>query len=226
VELLGQFKHDNLVQFICLLQGPPDALVLELCAGGCLTDVLHGPKAQKAGVANLGLRPRACAVLDIVSAVEYLHTQRIVHRDIKPGNVFLTAKVSTPMIDLPPVKLGDLGLAREVDNHMTQCTGTWRYMAPEVLTSNSYAESADVYSCGLVLFEVMSGKVPFDGLNLTRVVQAVTTGQRPNPKDVDGPSPIIEVLGEVLDACWAEEPTDRPTAAYLAQCIKPLAKGA
>mmetsp|Transcript_17969 Transcript_17969/g.51049 ORF Transcript_17969/g.51049 Transcript_17969/m.51049 type:complete len:399 (-) Transcript_17969:346-1542(-) len=224
VELLGQFKHDNLVQFICLLHGPPDALVLELCAGGCLTDVLHGPMAQPAGVANLGLQPRARAVLDVVVACEYLHSQRIVHRDIKPGNVFLTSTVSTPMIDLPPVKLGDLGLARELDNQMTKCTGTWRYMAPEVLTSNSYTETADVYSCGLLLHEVMSGKVPFDGLNVIRVVQAVTTGQRPDPKDINGPSPIIDVLGEVLDACWAEEPTDRPSASYLAQCIKPVAK--
>mmetsp|Transcript_17973 Transcript_17973/g.51060 ORF Transcript_17973/g.51060 Transcript_17973/m.51060 type:complete len:399 (-) Transcript_17973:202-1398(-) len=225
VELLGQFKHDNLVQFICLLHGPPDALVLELCAGGCLTDVLHGPMAQPAGVANLGLQPRARAVLDVVVACEYLHSQRIVHRDIKPGNVFLTSTVSTPMIDLPPVKLGDLGLARELDNQMTKCTGTWRYMAPEVLTSNSYAESADVYSCGLLLYEVLSGKVPFAGLNAMRVVQAVTTGQRPAPRDINGPSAIIEALEAVLGACWAQEPLHRPSASYLAQCITPLATG-
>mmetsp|Transcript_17974 Transcript_17974/g.51063 ORF Transcript_17974/g.51063 Transcript_17974/m.51063 type:complete len:392 (-) Transcript_17974:202-1377(-) len=225
VELLGQLKHDNLVQFICLLHGPPDALVLELCAGGCLTDVLHGPMAQPAGVANLGLQPRARAVLDVVVACEYLHSQRIVHRDIKPGNVFLTSTVSTPMIDLPPVKLGDLGLARELDNQMTKCTGTWRYMAPEVLTSNSYAESADVYSCGLLLYEVLSGKVPFAGLNAMRVVQAVTTGQRPAPRDINGPSAIIEALEAVLGACWAQEPLHRPSASYLAQCITPLATG-
>jgi len=223
VELLHHLKHNNLVHFHSVLRGSPDAIVLELCAGGSLADVLHGPKAQKAGVASLGLQPRAQAALDVLSAVEYLHTQQIVHRDVKTGNAFLTSLVSMPMVDLPPVKLGDLGLARQVDGHMTQCTGTWRYMAPEVMTSNTYAEPADVFSCGLLLYEALSGKVPFDGVSAQRVVQAVLAGRRPDPRDVAGLQPIVDALAAVMHACWAEEPNDRPSASYLAQCIQPLA---
>lgn len=223
VELLGQLRHANLVQCQLVLRGPPDALVLELCSGGTLDTLLHQVSAQSGAFTSLGLRPRARAMVDILAAVEYLHAQRIVHRDIKSGNAFLSSQVVLPAEELPPVKLGDLGLARELDSKMTQCTGTWRYMAPEVLNSDEYTESADIFSCGILLHEAMSGKVPFGNLNALRVAAAIATGQRPDVKDLPGPAPIADALAAVIQASWAEEPAERPSASYLAQCLQPLA---
>mmetsp|Transcript_105222 Transcript_105222/g.280110 ORF Transcript_105222/g.280110 Transcript_105222/m.280110 type:complete len:399 (-) Transcript_105222:140-1336(-) len=221
-ELSAQLNHTNLIRCHCVLEGPPDALVLDLCSGGTLSDLLHGPASQHGGLAGLGWKPRAGAMVDIISAVEYLHEKRIVHRDIKSANAFLSTPVSLPVEQLPPVKLGDLGLARAIATRMTQCTGTWRYMAPEVLETNEYAESADVFSCGILLHEVMSGKVPFSEWETVRVAIAIGTGHRPDPKDIDAPGPIKDALAVTLQACWAEEPAERPSAAYLGKCLQPL----
>jgi len=222
-KMLSELKHGSLVQFHCLLRGPPHALVLELCAGGSLANLLHGKMPSSSCLANLGWRPRARASMDIVSAVEYLHTQHIVHRDIKAGNALLAAPVDMPAVDLPPVKLGDLGLAREVGCHMTPRTGTRRYMAPEVASSNPYAKPADIYSCGLFLFEMMSGEVPFKDFESDSVVLAVATGRRPDPSDVRGPRHLVGALAQVLEACWADDPSARPSASCLARLLQPLA---
>lgn len=106
--LTRQLKHNNLVFLHFVFHGPP--LVLELGAGGNLADVLHGPQAQRAGVASLGPEPRARAALDVRPAVEYLHAQRTVHCDLKSRNAFLTSSISSRMADLPRIKLGHPGL--------------------------------------------------------------------------------------------------------------------
>mmetsp|Transcript_17049 Transcript_17049/g.53594 ORF Transcript_17049/g.53594 Transcript_17049/m.53594 type:complete len:283 (-) Transcript_17049:239-1087(-) len=224
LELLGQLHHERLVRFHAVLDLTPCALVMELCRGGSLDVLLHGPAGEQGGLEGLGLQPRARAMVDVISAVEYLHAHHILHRDIKADNVFLTSPVVAPVCDLPTVKVGDLGLARELGAAMTQCTGTYRYMAPEVLTSEHYAEPSDIFSCGILLYEVMSGRKPFSNLSGLRVAAAISTGTRPEPADI-GTGPIAEALGAILLMSWAEEPEVRPTAAYLRECLEPLVPG-
>jgi eukaryotic-like serine/threonine-protein kinase len=106
-----------------------------------------------------GLAPElACEWFQgLASAVHYLHEHGIVHRDLKPGNIFLENGV---------IKVGDYGLCKTIGESqhagMTQNVGTVHYMAPEVTTGN-YNRQIDIYAAGVILFELVTGHVPFDG---------------------------------------------------------------
>jgi hypothetical protein len=135
-----------------------------------------------------GLAPElACEWFQgFASAVHYLHEHGIVHRDLKPGNIFLENGV---------IKVGDYGLCKLIGESqhagMTQNVGTVHYMAPEVTTGN-YNRQIDIYAAGVILFELLTGRVPFDG-HTAGEVQMKHLTSTPNfdglPADL---KPIIE----------------------------------
>ena len=93
----------------------------------------------------------------LAAAIGYLHDHGIVHRDLKPGNIFLEAGV---------IKVGDYGLCKFIGGSQrtgqTQSVGTVQYMAPEISTGN-YNRQIDIYADGIILYELLTGHVPFDG---------------------------------------------------------------
>ena len=102
-------------------------------------------------------------LLQILSGIEYLHTRRITHRDLKLENLLLANKA-----DLSSVKLADFGMAKaafspnEDPNRMALVCGTPAYIAPEVVTGRRYTNAVDMWSAGVILFILLSGVVPFD----------------------------------------------------------------
>eukprot|EP00747_Dinoflagellata_sp_TGD_P207497 gnl/TRDRNA2_/TRDRNA2_81066_c0_seq1.p1 gnl/TRDRNA2_/TRDRNA2_81066_c0~~gnl/TRDRNA2_/TRDRNA2_81066_c0_seq1.p1 ORF type:complete len:419 (+),score=83.23 gnl/TRDRNA2_/TRDRNA2_81066_c0_seq1:99-1259(+) len=216
VNILMELDHPNLVCLLGVLQGPPHGLILELCRGGSLQGLIHNKEVR--GKFHQ-LRPQhwARAVLDVVSAVEYLHENNIMHRDIKSGNCFLSIPAQ-PGYELPIVKLGDLGFARQQASCMTRGIGTVRYMAPEVISSGTYGLAADIFSCGMLFYEVLIGKVPFvdtcNKANNAGVAVAISTGQRPDLECLrDGG--LQETFMNIVDICWSQEPSDRPSSSDL-----------
>src|SRR2546425_976027 len=93
----------------------------------------------------------------IGAGVAYLHDHGIVHRDLKPGNIFSEEGI---------VKLGDYGLAKFIScsrrSGQTESVGTVHYMAPEV-ANGRYGKEIDIYALGIILYEMLTGRVPFDG---------------------------------------------------------------
>jgi hypothetical protein len=158
IELRGvgqclNLKHPNLVGLFDLKADDHGDkwVVMEYVAGEPLSAVLaRHPE---------GL-PRELArewFLGLARAVAYLHDHGIVHRDLKPGNIFLENGV---------VKVGDYGLSKSISmsqrTAQTQSVGTVHYMAPEISTGN-YNKQVDVYAAGIILYEMLTGRVPFEG---------------------------------------------------------------
>ncbi len=112
----------------------------------------------------------ACVMSQILSAVSYCHERHIVHRDLKPENVLLDRSYDKELV----VKIIDFGTAEAFLPHgqMHQLLGTAFYIAPEVLAEN-YNEKCDVWSCGVILYILLSGTPPFYGHNDEEIMEAI-----------------------------------------------------
>mmetsp|Transcript_65201 Transcript_65201/g.180873 ORF Transcript_65201/g.180873 Transcript_65201/m.180873 type:complete len:326 (-) Transcript_65201:62-1039(-) len=213
-ETLGKAEHSNIVKLLSILRidgHDPPALVLELCLGGTLAELLHGTAEIPPKPMRLTQRLQAC--LEVAHAISHLHARHIMHRDVKTPNVFL-ADVVVPDgegITLPPMKLGDLGCAKCTDDDSelnTQGTGTLAYMAPEVLAGDLYCTSADIFSFAILLHETVSGELPYGLSEDPRLALKIAKGFRPAKEALpDGPAGD-SVFG-LLEQCWCSDPEDR-----------------
>nr|KJB27690.1 hypothetical protein B456_005G004900 [Gossypium raimondii] len=211
--MMSRVKHENLVKFFGACKDPLMAIVTELLPGMSLRKYLISirPKVLDPHVAlNFAL--------DIARAMDCLHANGIIHRDLKPDNLLLTANQRS-------VKLADFGLAREesVTEMMTAETGTYRWMAPELYSTvtlrrgekKHYNNKVDVYSFGIVLWELLTNRMPFEGMsNLQAAYAAAFKQERPSlPKDI---SPD---LAFIIQSCWVEDPNMRPSFSQIVRML-------
>ncbi len=148
--------------------------------------------------------------LEVCRGMDYLHKRRIVHRDLKAANLLLD--------DMGTVKIADFGVSRVLDPHgvMTAETGTYRWMAPEVIEHSPYRESADVYSFGIVLWELVTGQIPYSDMTpLQAAVGVVQKGLRPVI-----PATCPAAVADLMRVCWTRMPTERPTFEVLKQRVE------
>jgi len=207
VNALRRISHPNIVTYIgSIIEGRDLCLVTELAENGTLLNFLtaHGaPSTREAAKWALG----------IAKAFEYLHDGLyMMHRDLKASNVLLDGALEP--------KICDFGLARVVPKDktaMTAETGTYRWMAPEVIVHAHYTFSADVYSFAILLWELVTGgKVPYSELNpLQAAVSVAQHGVRP-----DIPSKCDLFFREMIEKCWGTSPTSRPSFKILVSMIE------
>jgi serine/threonine protein kinase len=146
-------------------------------------------------------------VRQVCRALEAAHAQGIVHRDMKPENVFLVGEPTDPV-----VKVLDFGISKQqnADNALTQTgmvMGTPSYMAPEQARGAKVDHRADIYSVGGILYRALTGQKPFDADEPAAILTAVLTEEPPRPRSVD-PS-IPEALELVIQRAMSKEPRDR-----------------
>ncbi|KAL4568306.1 hypothetical protein LXL04_023915 [Taraxacum kok-saghyz] len=213
VAMLSKVQHKNLVKFIGACKEPVMVIVTELLNGGTLRKYLVNMRPN-----GLETRVAISFALDIARAMECLHSHGIIHRDLKPENLLLTA-------DHKSVKLADFGLAREesLTEMMTAETGTYRWMAPEVLYSTvtlrhgekkHYNHKVDAYSFAIVLWELIHNKLPFEGMsNLQAAYAAAFKNVRPSVDD------LPEDLALIVTSCWKEDPNTRPNFTQIIQML-------
>ncbi|OHT15633.1 hypothetical protein TRFO_14001 [Tritrichomonas foetus] len=141
-------------------------------------------------------------MLQIISAVDYLHLNKVIHRDIKSGNVLLDQDFNA--------YLSDFDSARIVQQNMTIDTGTIGYMPPEVLISGKYSYQADIYSLGVFLYELTICEFPFQGLSLNRIIDKVEKGEMPSL-----PSIYKNNINKIYSTCISKNASDRSNVHYL-----------
>lgn len=155
----------------------------------------------------------------IASALQHAHNHGIVHRDLKPSNLFFD--------DKGDLVLGDFGIARDLHasadiTNQGMTVGTFSYMSPEQITADSQISgAADLYSLGCVLFEMLTGELPFRGANFAQVWEQHLRRDPPSIREVQKESHALELCPEWLDdlVCqlMAKGPMDRPFNARAVQ---------
>lgn len=184
-------RHPNLVLFMGTTISPKGSigLVTEFCSGGNLFSLLHESPV------SLSWKQRCKIALDIAKGMNSLHSYKppILHRDLKSLNLLLVEAVKGPS-DPVLVKITDLGLARfqSATQYMTGMAGTFHWMAPEVLAGRPYTIKADVYSYAVVLWEIITRKKPYEGMDPRKIMNVVLNlNQRPDQSCVPPDCPPL-----------------------------------
>ncbi|XP_047315989.1 serine/threonine-protein kinase STY8-like [Impatiens glandulifera] len=209
VFIMRKIRHKNVLQFIGTCTRPPTlCIITEFMSRGSIYDFLHKQKG------TFKLPTMLKVALDISKGMNYLHQNHIIHRDLKSANLV--------MDENEVVKVADFGVARVQSESgvMTAETGTYRWMAPEVILHKPYGPKADVFSFGLVLWELLTGELPHALLTpLQAAVGVVQEGLRP-------PIPISThpKLAQLLDRCWQQNPDLRPDFNEIINILQQLVK--
>jgi eukaryotic-like serine/threonine-protein kinase len=196
----GGLSHPNIVVVhdVGEIEGRP-YMAMELVNGTTLSDVLEKTK-------TLPVRDVVAIGLQLAQALEYAHSRGIVHRDIKPGNIMLLA-------DGQSIKVADFGIAHIEDGSGEQRTmvgavlGTPQYMSPEQTRGDKIDGRSDLFSVGIVLYQMLAGERPFRGESLVAVATKIAS-EEPTPLSQKRPG-LPASLRRVVDRCLAKAPAQR-----------------
>ncbi|XP_047316790.1 LRR receptor-like serine/threonine-protein kinase FEI 1 [Impatiens glandulifera] len=225
VEILGSIKHINLVNMRGYCRNPTSKLLIyDYYVLGSLDDLLHGQGDQL-----LDWNARLKIAVGSARGLAYLHhdcSPRIIHRDVKSSNILLDENMEP--------RVSDFGLAKllvDEDAHVTTVVaGTFGYLAPEYLQSGRATEKTDVYSFGVLLLELVTGKRPTDQMFVKRglnVVGWMNTMIRENRMDdvvdkncLDVDEETVEAMVEIAVRCTDGNPEGRPTMLQVVQFLE------
>nr|XP_044618543.1 mitogen-activated protein kinase kinase kinase 11 isoform X1 [Equus asinus] len=227
--LFAMLAHPNIIALkaVCL-EEPNLCLVMEYAAGGPLSRALAGRRVPPHVLVNWAVQ--------IARGMHYLHCEALVpviHRDLKSNNTEPGAPTvlpsSSPVLLLQPIegddmehktlKITDFGLAREW--HKTtqmSAAGTYAWMAPEVIKASTFSKGSDVWSFGVLLWELLTGEVPYRGIDCLAVAYGVAVNKLTLPIPSTCPEPFAQLMAD----CWAQDPHRRPDFASILQQLEAL----
>uniref|UniRef100_A0A665VS42 Mitogen-activated protein kinase kinase kinase n=1 Tax=Echeneis naucrates TaxID=173247 RepID=A0A665VS42_ECHNA len=202
-KLFAMLNHPNIMALLGVcLQEPNLCLVMEYARGGPLNRALAGKRIPPCTLVDWAVQ--------IARGMLYLHSQAIVpiiHRDLKSSNILIRERVEMEDLSDKTLKITDFGLAREW--HRTtkmSAAGTYAWMAPEVIRSSTFSKGSDVWSYGVLLWELLTGEVPFRGIDGLAVAYGVAMNKLALPI----PSTCPEPFARLMEDCWSPDPHARP----------------
>ena len=224
VRILASLSHPHVVGYRGSLRFNSQLLIfMEYADGGTLEEKIRRHAVKKVAFKTVRV---TCWVSQLSDALQHLHTRRVLHRDLKSANVFLTAA--------DDVKLGDFGVARSLSTNTklaNTVVGTPYYMAPELISDAPYAEPADLWSLGVIMYELITLDKPFKGDNLGALILRISSGSydRAPLENCTHPSWMIRLAsdrallqtepslrmtldvlrGRILDMAYRRTPTER-----------------
>ena len=218
--VLKILEHPNIIRYMSNFEIDSHLhIMMEYADRGSLHDFIQ---SQTQNV-------KSSRVIDIlrqlVSGLKYMHEKRILHRDLKTQNIFMTSR---PQL----VKIGDLGIAKVMTTHNQTVVGTCSYISPELCEARNYNEKSDIWSLGCCLYELMTRKKAFDGPNPLTIVKKIVAGKlaidnisstlyssvnyKSLPKSSHDPG-LRKLISDILQ----KDPTKRPSANELDEQIIP-----
>ncbi|MDI2033291.1 serine/threonine-protein kinase [Paenarthrobacter nitroguajacolicus] len=194
-----------------VVEGERLAIVMDYVAGGSLRDMVKeaGPLAPEDAVK---------VAAEIFDALAFAHSRGVTHRDIKPDNVLLARPWSER--ETGDVRVSDFGISDVVGEKIRQTTGligTPQYMPPELISQGRSGPSGDIYSAGVLLYELLAGRTPFAGPGTDFSIAYRHVSARP-PR-----IPVDDTLWDILDQLLSKDPASRPTAPEAASTLRRLA---
>jgi serine/threonine-protein kinase len=193
----GLLTHPNIV--VVFDAGEEDGLffiTMELVEGKSLQNLLDA--------GQMFPLPRVLRIMEqTCSALQFAHDRNIVHRDIKPANLMLTSDDTVKVTDFGTAKILQFGTVQQT----AHVVGTPSYMSPEQIKGKVVDGRSDVFSLGVVLYEMVTGEKPFPGQNITTVIYKIVNEEPTAPRDID--SSIHPGLNDVIMKALAKEPAAR-----------------
>ncbi|MGB1286465.1 MAG: serine/threonine protein kinase [Aggregatilineales bacterium] len=214
-EALYELDHPNIVRVLDFVsQGSQHIIIMEYVDGGSLRDLL---KKQP----RLSLQQATELLLDISDALIRAHRLKIIHRDIKPDNILLTPQ------GVP--RLSDFGTAHMADMQTITAAGafigTINYTSPEALRGGNNQTSNDIWSCGIMLYEMLTSFRPFMGQNFKQILMAIINQPVPDLQKLrpDAPPDLVKLVHSMLEKDPAQRVGSmRQVGAYLELILENL----
>jgi serine/threonine protein kinase len=202
-QFMTTLSHPSIVRAFEIHESAVNVVVcMEYCDGGSLEGHVKSHGTLAPAVATSG-------ALQVLQALDYLHSRRVVHRDVKPANILLSGGTKR-------FKLADFNSAKQIGSHdalscvMLTNRGTACYSAPEIHAGHMWNERVDLWSAGLSICYMRLGRLPFD-VEKARVRNALARGEAPS-MDV---SELGELMSSLVQQCLESNPSDRPPAVEL-----------
>ncbi|KAL4646325.1 mitogen-activated protein kinase kinase kinase 12-like [Arapaima gigas] len=195
IKHLRKLKHPNIITFkgVCT-QAPCYCILMEYCAQGQLYEVLRaGRKITPSLLVDWSM--------GIAGGMNYLHLHKIIHRDLKSPNMLITSD--------DVVKISDFGTSKELSDNSTKMSfaGTVAWMAPEVIRNEPVSEKVDVWSFGVVLWELLTGEIPYKDVDSSAIIWGVGN----NSLQLPVPDSCPDGFKILLQQCWNHKPRNRPS---------------